>query len=41
MELPPGDYAERYAFRKFTGTGLQVKQSDVDNIRHKFGTWRN
>ncbi len=44
MELPLGDYAERYAFRKFTGTGITVKQSDVDNIRHKLGldrpAWR-
>ncbi len=37
MELPPGDYAERYAFRKFTGSGVPVTQSDVENIRHKLG----
>lgn len=24
MELPPGDYAERYVFRKFSGTGTTV-----------------
>jgi peptide/nickel transport system permease protein len=37
MELPPGDYADRYAFRKFSGTGVTVKQSDIENIRREFG----
>ncbi len=37
MELPPGDYAERYAFRKFSGTGVTVTEADVNNIRHKLG----
>jgi peptide/nickel transport system permease protein len=38
MQLPPGDYADRYAFRKYSGAdGVVVKQSDIDNIRHKFG----
>jgi peptide/nickel transport system permease protein len=37
MELPPGDYAERYAFRKFSGTGTQVTQADIENIRVEFG----
>ncbi|MEZ4867970.1 MAG: ABC transporter permease [Caldilineaceae bacterium] len=37
MELPPGDYAERYAFRKFSGTGTQIKESDIQNIRAEFG----
>jgi len=37
MELPPGDYADRYAFRKFSGTGVSVKQSDIENIRQEFG----
>lgn len=37
MELPPGDYAERYAFRKFSGTGSQVTEADLDNIRKEFG----
>ena len=37
MELPPGDYADRYAFRKFSGTGVNVTQGDIDNIRHGFG----
>lgn len=37
MELPPGDYADRYAFRKYSGTGVKVTQSDIDNIRRDFG----
>ena len=37
MELPPGDYAERYAFRKFSGTGVTVTQADIQAIRVEFG----
>jgi peptide/nickel transport system permease protein len=37
MELPPGDYAERWAFRKFSGTGTNITQADLDNIRAEFG----
>lgn len=37
MELPPGDYADRYAFRKFSGTGVNVTEADIDNIRIEFG----
>jgi peptide/nickel transport system permease protein len=37
MELPPGDYADRYAFRKFSGTGVNVTEGDVQNIRIQFG----
>ncbi len=37
MELPPGDYAERYAFRKFSGTGTSITESDVESLRIKFG----
>jgi peptide/nickel transport system permease protein len=37
MELPPGDYADRYAFRKFSGTGVNVTQDDIENIRREFG----
>ena len=37
MELPPGDYAERYAFRKLASTGNQLTEQDVQNIRVKFG----
>jgi len=37
MELPPGDYADRYAFRKFSGTGVNVTEADIQNIRIEFG----
>ena len=37
MELPPGDYAERYAFRKFSGGGATVSESDIQNIRIELG----
>jgi peptide/nickel transport system permease protein len=37
MELPPGDYADRYAFRKYSGTGVSVTESDVAAIRHDLG----
>jgi peptide/nickel transport system permease protein len=37
MELPPGDYADRYAFRKFSGTGVNITDGDVQNIRVQFG----
>jgi peptide/nickel transport system permease protein len=37
MELPPGDYADRYAFRKFSGTGVNVTEGDIENIRRSFG----
>lgn len=37
MELPPGDYAERLAFRKFSGTGAQISESDLDNLRAEYG----
>lgn len=37
MELPPGDYADRYAFRKYSGTGVNVTQSDIEAIRKQFG----
>ena len=37
MELPPGDYADRYAFRKFSGTGVTVTESDIQNLRIQFG----
>jgi len=37
MELPPGDYADRYAFRKYSGTGVNVTQEDIQNIRIEFG----
>ncbi|MGY6570455.1 MAG: ABC transporter permease [Salinarimonas sp.] len=37
MELPPGDYAERYVFRKFSGTGVAVTPSDIQAVRVEFG----
>jgi len=37
MELPPGDYADRYAFRKYSGTGVNVTEADVEAIRHELG----
>lgn len=37
MEIPPGDYADRYAFRKFSGTGISVTDADVQAIRHDLG----
>ena len=37
MELPPGDYADRYAFRKFSGTGVSVTETDIESIRKQFG----
>jgi len=37
MELPPGDYADRYAFRKFSGTGVNVTEADVEAIRAELG----
>ncbi|MEM9497954.1 MAG: ABC transporter permease [Pseudomonadota bacterium] len=37
MELPPGDYAERYAFRKLAATGTQVTEADIDTLRVRFG----
>lgn len=37
MELPPGDYAERYAFRKFSGGGATVTETDIENIRIELG----
>ena len=37
MELPPGDYAERWAFRKFSGTGTNITEADLANIRAEYG----
>ena len=37
MELPPGDYATRWAFRKFSGTGTNITEADLNNIRAEFG----
>mgnify|MGYP000226974603 CR=1 FL=1 len=35
MELPPGDFAERYAFRK--AGGMKITPEDIENIRHNLG----
>ena len=37
IELPPGDYADRYAYRKLASTGQSVTESDMRTIRHQFG----
>lgn len=37
MELPPGDYADRYAFRKYSGTGVSVSEADVAAFRSELG----
>lgn len=37
MELPPGDYAERYLFRKFAGSAGTITEADLINVRHQFG----
>lgn len=37
MELPPGDYAERYAFRKFSGSMQAITEADLANLRAQFG----
>ena len=37
MELPPGDYADRYAFKKYGSGGATITESDMSNIRNKFG----
>jgi len=37
IELPPGDYAERYAYRKLATAGLTVTEEDMASIRHEFG----
>ena len=37
MELPPGDYADRYAFRKYSGTGVSVTAADIQAIRVELG----
>jgi len=37
IELPPGDYADRYAYRKLASAGQVVTESDMKTIRHQFG----
>ena len=36
IELPPGDYAERYAF-KLSASGIKVTESDIQGLRIRFG----
>jgi peptide/nickel transport system permease protein len=37
IELPPGDYADRYAYRKLASAGQAVTESDMIALRHQFG----
>jgi peptide/nickel transport system permease protein len=37
MELPPGDYADRYAFRKYSGTGVTITERDLQALRVELG----
>ena len=37
IELPPGDYADRYAYRKLASAGQAVTESDMRALRHQFG----
>ncbi len=37
IELPPGDYADRYAFRKLISSGSSVTETDMENLREQFG----
>ncbi|TVQ57254.1 MAG: ABC transporter permease [Rhodobacteraceae bacterium] len=37
MELPPGDYADRFAFRKYSGTGVTVTEAMIEEIRRDLG----
>jgi len=37
MEIPPGDYADRYAFRKYSGTGVSVTEADIQAVRVELG----
>jgi peptide/nickel transport system permease protein len=37
IELPPGDYADRYAYRKLASAGQMVTESDMRALRHEFG----
>lgn len=37
IELPPGDYADRYAYSKLATGGQMVTESDMIALRHEFG----
>jgi peptide/nickel transport system permease protein len=36
IELPPGDYAERYAF-KLSASGVKITEEDIQGLRVRFG----
>lgn len=36
IELPPGDYADRYAF-KLSASGVRVSASELSNLKQQFG----
>jgi len=36
IELPPGDYADRYAF-KLSASGIKVTEADINALRVRFG----
>ncbi len=36
IELPPGDYAERYAF-KLSASGIKMTEEDIQGLRVRFG----
>ena len=37
IELPPGDYADRYAYSKLATAGQTVTEEDMIALRHEFG----
>jgi peptide/nickel transport system permease protein len=37
IELMPGDYAERELFRKYSGTGVTITQTEIDQVRSQLG----
>ena len=37
IELPPGDYADRYAYSKLATAGQMVTEGDMIALRHEFG----
>jgi len=37
IELPPGDYADRYAYSKLATAGQMVTEEDMIALRHEFG----
>jgi peptide/nickel transport system permease protein len=37
IEIPPGDYAERYAYKKAETAGITVTQDEIRSLRIQFG----